>query len=84
MKSLPAIWETLGQEDPQEEEMTTPPIFLPGESHGQRSLAGYSPWSHKESDTTEWLTLLPTLLLLFNHVSVQIKESLSNGYNKIS
>ena len=29
------------------------PAFLPGESHGQRSLAGYSPWGHKESDTTE-------------------------------
>ena len=29
------------------------PVFLPGESHGQRSLAGYSPWSHKELDTTE-------------------------------
>ena len=28
-------------------------VFLPGESHGQRSLAGYSPWGHKESDTTE-------------------------------
>ena len=27
------------------------PIFLPGESHGQRSLEGYSPWGHKESDT---------------------------------
>ena len=29
------------------------PVFLPGESHGQRSLAGYSPWDCKESDTTE-------------------------------
>ena len=29
------------------------PVFLPGESHGQRSLAGYSPWDHKESDRTE-------------------------------
>ena len=28
-------------------------VFLPGESCGQRSLAGYSPWSHKESDVTE-------------------------------
>ena len=28
------------------------PVFLPGESHGQRSLAGYSPWDHKESDRT--------------------------------
>ena len=27
------------------------PIFLPGEFHGQRSLASYSPWGHKESDT---------------------------------
>ena len=27
--------------------------FLPGQSHGQRSLVGYSPWGHKESDTTE-------------------------------
>ena len=29
------------------------PVFLPGESHGQRSLAGYSSWGHKELDTTE-------------------------------
>ena len=29
------------------------PVFLPGESHGQRGLVGYSPWSHKEVDTTE-------------------------------
>ena len=31
----------------------TTPVFLPGKSHGQRSLAGYSPWGHKESDTSE-------------------------------
>ena len=29
------------------------PVFLPGEFHGQRSLAGYGPWGSKESDTTE-------------------------------
>ena len=29
------------------------PVFLPGESHGQRILAGYSPWSRTELDTTE-------------------------------
>ena len=29
------------------------PVFLPGESHGQRSLAGYSPWGFKESDMTD-------------------------------
>jgi len=31
-------------------------VFLPGEFHGQRSLAGYSPWSNQESDTPEQLT----------------------------
>jgi len=31
-------------------EWQSTPVFLPGESHGQRSLAGYSPWGHKESD----------------------------------
>ena len=30
-------------------------VFLPGKSHGQRSLAGYNPWSCKELDTTERL-----------------------------
>ena len=58
VKNLPAMQETwvqsLGQEDPLEKEMATP-IFLPGESHGQRSLAGYSPWGRKELDTTEGL-----------------------------
>ena len=29
------------------------PLFSPGKSHGQRSLAGYSPWGHKESDVAE-------------------------------
>ena len=31
------------------------PVLLPGKSHGQRSLEGYSPWGHKESDMTEQL-----------------------------
>ena len=32
------------------------PVFLHGKPHGQRSLAGYSPWGGKESDMTEWLS----------------------------
>ena len=44
---------SLGQEDPLEKEWQPSPVFLPGEFHGQRSLAGYSPWGCKESDTTE-------------------------------
>ena len=40
---------------PQLERQPTP-VFLPGEFQGQRSLAAYSPWGHKESDMTERLT----------------------------
>ena len=36
-----------------EKEMATHSVSLPGKSHGQRSLAGYSPWHRKELDTTE-------------------------------
>ena len=57
VKNLPAMWETwvqfLGQEDPLEKDMAPTPVFLPGESHGKGSLAGYSLWGCKESDTTE-------------------------------
>ena len=41
------------QEDPLEEGVATTPVFLPRESHGQRSLTGYSPWDDKELDTGE-------------------------------
>ncbi|KAM7231060.1 hypothetical protein CapIbe_017505 [Capra ibex] len=44
---------SLGQEDPLEKEMATHSVFLPGKSHGQRSLMGYSPWGCKESATME-------------------------------
>ena len=58
IKHLPAIRETsvlsLDWEDPLEEGVATPSSILALENpHGQRSLAGYSPWSHKESDMTE-------------------------------
>ena len=39
------------------------PVFLPGESHGQRSLAGCSPWDHKESVGHDWETKTYTDLL---------------------
>ena len=70
---------SLGQEDPLEEGMATTPkflpgetLFLPGKSHGHRSLAGYSPWGHKESDMTEWLTLSLFSLFLLHSVGAQL------------
>ena len=47
----------LGWEDPWRRKWQSTPARLPGKSHGQRSLIGYSPWGHKESDTTERLHL---------------------------
>ena len=46
------VW-SLGWEDTLEKGMATHSIFFPGESHGQRSLMGYSAWGCKESNTTE-------------------------------
>ena len=39
-------------------------VFLPEEFHGQRSLAGYSPWGHKELDTTERLSTTAYYIVL--------------------
>ena len=60
VKNAPAMQETwvlsLVWEDPLKKSVATHSIFLPGVSHGQRSLAGYSPCYHKESDLTEQLS----------------------------
>ena len=60
VKNWPAIQETqetqvppLGWEDPLEEDVTPIPVFSPGDFHGRRSLAGYSPEGRKESDMPE-------------------------------
>ena len=62
MVGLAAMQETqvrfLGWEDPLEKEWQPTPVFLPGRSHGQRSLVGYSPWALKEPDTIEQLAYL--------------------------
>ena len=62
VKNLPAVQETqetwVGNISGRRKMAT--PVFLPEKSHGQRSLVGYSPWGHKESDTTKRLS--PTLV----------------------
>ena len=59
VKHLPAMRETrfnswVGK-IPWRRKWQPTPVLLPGKLHGLRSLVGYSPWGHKESDTTEWL-----------------------------
>ena len=57
LKNMPPMWETwvisMGWEDPWRREKLNTPLFSLIESHRQKSLVGHSPWSHKESDTTE-------------------------------
>ena len=61
VKNPPAmkIWvHSLGQEDPLEKGMAPTPVFLNGESHGQRSWVGYSLWGHKRVTETQLSTAL--------------------------
>ena len=66
VKNLPAVQEpqetwvqSLRREDPLEEKWQPTPVFLPGESHGQRSLADYSPWGCGINTQTCSLVLIP-------------------------
>ena len=63
VKNLPTVWETwfdtwVGK-IPWRREWLTTPVFWPGKFHGL-----YSPWGHKESDTTEQLSLTPSELCI--------------------
>ena len=68
VKNPPAMQET--RVDPQvrniprRREWLPTPVFLPGESHGQRRLADYSPWGRKESDTTKPLSRTHSFTLI--------------------
>ena len=53
-------------------------VLLPGKSYGWRSLVGYTPWSNKELDTTEWLHFLSFLSYL--NVAEMAGETASSGY----
>ena len=63
VKNLPAnagnIGLIPGLGDPLEEDVTTHSSILAGKSQGQRSLTGYSPWDHQESDMTEHARIPP-------------------------
>ena len=67
---------------PQRRKWQPTPIFLPGESHGQRSLAGYSQWDRKVSDMNEWLSMYAVLENCFISVFiVEIKCNLNLLYS---
>ena len=58
-------------------------IFLPGKLHGQRSLVGYSPWGHKESDMTEdscKKLYLKNNVLIFLHKTRKLPSSYKHTF----
>ena len=56
------------------------PVFLPGEFYGQRNLVGYSPWCHKELDTTEQLTThTHTRICMGFYVALVVKNPCANA-----
>ena len=82
VKNLPAVQETLFdpwiRKIPRRRAWQSTPVFLPGESRGQRILVGHSPWGRKES-MTEWLTLLLGFLKIIVFVLVKLHEVLKSG-----
>ena len=86
---------SLGWEDPLEEGMAIHSRILAGESHGQRSLVSYSPWGHKESDTTKclssssrfslvtWLSCLHCLLLKKTLMLGKIEGGSRRGWQRM-
>ena len=96
LKTLPAIQErwvwSLGGEDPLEKEMATHSSILAWRIPWKRSLVGYSPRGCKESDMTEWLTLVLhfiyvvyVIYIFFIHLSVDghLPCFLSLGYSEL-
>ena len=63
--------QSLGPEDPLRREWLPTLVFLPGESHGPRSLAGYSPWGCIELDMTKRLS---THTLAFYQMTLSLKS----------
>ena len=58
--------------------MAPPPVLLPEKSHGWRSVVGYSPWGHKESDMTVRLHLVLVTLLLRRKVMTNLDNILKS------
>ena len=64
---------SLGWEDPLEKEMQPIPVFLPGKYHGERSLAGCSPWGCKELGRTEKADIIQAYFFTPPNINYSIK-----------
>ena len=87
VKNLPAIQETqvqsLGWKDPLEKGMATHSSILAWRIQWTKSLVGYSPWNHKESDTTERLTLSDIANVFTETESRELGLFITNDHGKL-
>ena len=66
-------WGSLVRKIPWRRKWQPTPAFLPGKSHGQRSLVDCSPWGHKELDTTEQLSTGSPKLYLSSVLALTVR-----------
>ena len=61
------------------------PVFLPGESHGRRSLVGCSPWGRTESDTTEatWQQAAHTSKVMLKILQARLQQYVNGGLPEV-
>ena len=87
VKNLPAIQETqvqsLGWKDPLEKGMATHSSILARRIQWTKSLVGYSPWNHKESDTAERLTLSDIANVFTETESRELGLFITNDHGKL-
>ena len=79
VKRLPTMWERPGfnswvRKILWRRKWHHTPVLLPGKSHGRRSMIGYSPRGHKESDTTEWLHFTSLYRLQVAHPATEASQ----------
>ena len=80
--------QSLGREDPRRREWLPTPVCWPGESHGQRNLAGYSPWCRRVEH--DWATNTFNILIgtskviaaIITHLYYRLEDSVGQSLNK--
>ena len=73
-----------GSRRPRKRAWQSTPVFLTGESHGQRSLVGYSPWGQKQLDTSEQLTVTNLYMTVIFSSNCGVKHNSNDKRNIIT
>ena len=80
VKNLPANAEDMGLEIPWRRKWQPTPVFLPGKSHEQRNLVGYSPRGHKKSNMNERLSTYTSGIHGQTYILIYISTYINTAY----